>query len=406
MSLTHDIIHDVEARGRLLQEYKSNLGILALVDAVATQAQLLEDSNWTLQNQRWLVNAKGVQLDGLGQMVGLSRNGMDDTTYATWLAAQILANTAGGDGGRILTIASMLIAGTWQMVEQWPGAFVLWAPASLVRAAVVAEILSNATACGVNGQMVYTPNPANVTFTFSSNDAEGGASSTTTTYATHGTFNITIPSGAANLRVQLWGAGGAARVNASSGSGGGGGAYAESTFASPTPGAYTLVVGAGGASTGGSSSWNTSDIIAVGGTIGGSHFGGAGGAAASCTGTIKYSGGNGGTQSGSVPITSGGGGASATSVGNGISAIGLAGGAAAADGGPGANGFAYPPDVNGIAPSSGPGGGGSGGVGTGASSPGYGYDGQAIITYSIPNPQGWGSDDQSTGGLWADVEQL
>jgi hypothetical protein len=94
------------------------------------------------------------------------------------------------------------------------------------------------------------------------------------------------------------------------GGGGGGGARVINTNVSLTQGAtisYTIGGGGAGGSTptaGGSTTFNSNTMIAVGGspTITSNGNGGLGGAAASSTGTIKHSGGNGGN------VTAGGGG--------------------------------------------------------------------------------------------------
>src|ERR1035441_6645158 len=92
------------------------------------------------------------------------------------------------------------------------------------------------------------------------------------TYTSSGTF--VPPVGVTSIQVECWGgggAGGAARCATSShsgGGGGGGGAYTKATGITVTPdGSYTVTVGAGGASSsgtstdGGTSSINTSAAV-------------------------------------------------------------------------------------------------------------------------------------------------
>ena len=118
MTLTHDISHATEARGRLLEQYKGNVGILALIDVFLGRTQLLEDSGWTLQTLRTLAASIGAQLDGLGEIVGLIRNGRGDDTYRIWLGAQILANSSMGDPARLINIAVLTSGVAIKLVEE------------------------------------------------------------------------------------------------------------------------------------------------------------------------------------------------------------------------------------------------------------------------------------------------
>ena len=113
--------------------------------------------------------------------------------------------------------------------------------------------------------------------------------------------------------VELWGAGGGGGTTNSAtvhGAGGGAGAYSAALVANPT--AITISIGTGGnggaanngtaATDGGNTTYNTSTIIAAGGTHAASAggAGGAGGTVANCTGTIKIAGGQGMTDSGAL----------------------------------------------------------------------------------------------------------
>lgn len=141
-----------------------------------------------------------------------------------------------------------------------------------------------------------------------------GLNKVVTTY-TSGSGNWTCPAGVTSVYVECWGGGGGggyvqgnAYGKALSG-GGGGGAYAAG-LVSVTPGnSYPYTVGAGGSGgkpsgNGGETTFNSTSIKAIPGGYGspvvnkidGSvHSGdyGMGGMSTYCTGTVKYSGGNG-----------------------------------------------------------------------------------------------------------------
>lgn len=138
----------------------------------------------------------------------------------------------------------------------------------------------------------------------------------------------TCPDNVFTVKVRAWGGGGAGHNTASSGYGGGGGEYVEKVI-SVVPGTgYAIVVGAGGTSAGAGSNttFNSTDVVAVGGGGGTGSSGGAGGTGG--TGTLKISGEKGGNNYGG----------SASNGGGRAQAIGTTGTAGNAPGGGGSNG--------------------------------------------------------------------
>lgn len=122
-----------------------------------------------------------------------------------------------------------------------------------------------------------------------------------------------IPATALSLRRQTWATGGGGATNAGAG---GGGAYSEDTITTGAGTTQTVVIGTGGVDTdGGNTTINTTEVVAKGGLS--CTNGGTGGAAASGTGTTKYSGGNGALGTGTK---SGGGGAGSLGSGSGANA--------------------------------------------------------------------------------------
>lgn len=194
--------------------------------------------------------------------------------------------------------------------------------------------------------------------------------------------NFLVPAGVYSVKVEAWGGGGGATR---SNGGGGGGAYASSVVP-VTPGAIIPITagasGVGGSSTGpgGTSIFGANVVVAVGGQGAPSaNTGGLGGAAASCTGTDKYSGGNGGPSGGN---SGGGGGGSAFynanggNGGAGVGNIGGAGGLGTGNGGTGGSGSSAVGMV-GFAP-----GGGGGAAGSNSNSFGGG-GGRVMITQDV-----------------------
>jgi hypothetical protein len=206
-------------------------------------------------------------------------------------------------------------------------------------------------------------------------------SQTTQNFTSTGTW--TCPAGVTSATIQCWGAGGGGVTTPNTasygGGGGGGGAYASSVI-TVVPGTnYSVSVGTGSAATnGGNSSFNSTTVVAVGGTAGANLTGGLGGASASCTGTTKNSGGNGGN--GVTGTNSGGGGGGAGSTGNGGNATAAtAGTGTTLNGGNGGAGGTVAPGNPGLNY----GGGGAGAYGK-SKTGGSGADGYVTITYTCP----------------------
>lgn len=132
----------------------------------------------------------------------------------------------------------------------------------------------------------------------------------TATFSTPGTSTWVCPVGVTSVKVEAWGSGEAG--SGSSGSGGGG-AFAGNNALAVTPGAsYTIVVGVGGSSASINGVNTTMALTSTPATYiisaqgGGIIANNKGGLAANCTGTIKFSGGD-GRNSGFNPGEGGGG---------------------------------------------------------------------------------------------------
>lgn len=78
-----------------------------LVEGYVAEAQALNDAATELLQAVTIENATGVQLDGLGQIIGVERNGLDDEPYRSLLRAYIAINSSGGTIEQLLTIARL-----------------------------------------------------------------------------------------------------------------------------------------------------------------------------------------------------------------------------------------------------------------------------------------------------------
>lgn len=165
----------------------------------------------------------------------------------------------------------------------------------------------------------------------------------TLTQTVAGTYSFTAPTGVTSVNVQCWGGGGGGG-GGSYGGGGGGGEYAAEFGLSVTPGnSYTYVVGAGGAGgasgangvAGGNSTFNSTSVVAHGGSKGNTGSPGTGGAGG--TGSTNSDHNNGGAgAAGTASSVGGGGGGGGSGISGGGAGSGQIGGGA--DEGSGAGG--------------------------------------------------------------------
>lgn len=80
-----------------------------LIATYITQIQTLEQVFFQLLNERGLTTSQGVQIDGIGQIVGEERNVRNDTDYLRALEGKILINLSSGTLEELLAIILKLL---------------------------------------------------------------------------------------------------------------------------------------------------------------------------------------------------------------------------------------------------------------------------------------------------------
>jgi hypothetical protein len=95
------------------------------IKAFALSIQELEDTNYQLLNERNIYTAVGVQLDGLGQILGLARaDGESDEDYRENLKFQIFINEGTGTPEEVIAVLKFLTnANRVRYNEYYPAAF-------------------------------------------------------------------------------------------------------------------------------------------------------------------------------------------------------------------------------------------------------------------------------------------
>lgn len=131
VQITNHIQRAISLLAAQFQETKpddSATNLQKLLSVLVASAQDLEDVNWQLYSQRWLNTAIGVQLDGIGEILGLPRNlGESDESYRERLRFQAFINRSTGTPEEIIFVLSTLTQATNVIyTELYPAAFQLY----------------------------------------------------------------------------------------------------------------------------------------------------------------------------------------------------------------------------------------------------------------------------------------
>lgn len=109
--------HQADAVSRLLEQLRGRPNITGIINALNGPTQVLEDVAFSVCGGRMLVDgsAVGAQLDGIGSIVGLSRNGLDDPTFRLLILGTIAQNNSHADIETILRIVQIVFSATYAM---------------------------------------------------------------------------------------------------------------------------------------------------------------------------------------------------------------------------------------------------------------------------------------------------
>ncbi len=122
MRITPITTHEADALNRLLFQYKGKENLENLIkDLYTTRAQALENGLLPLYNRLNIDLSEGVQLDGIGQIVGQLRLGLSDSFYRIFLKARIGVNVSEGDIARVIDVWKLMTnSNIVQLLEAFP----------------------------------------------------------------------------------------------------------------------------------------------------------------------------------------------------------------------------------------------------------------------------------------------
>lgn len=116
--------HVQDALNRLMQQYKNKPRIAALYTSVLDQIQALEDAIFALDQGRQIWNgtstpAIGKQLDTIGLVVGIDRNGLSDAEYILFIFGKIAENFSDTTIPTILNIISYVFQAEKVLLQEY-----------------------------------------------------------------------------------------------------------------------------------------------------------------------------------------------------------------------------------------------------------------------------------------------
>lgn len=97
------------AKSRLITAFKSSETLNGMISALVAEIQTVEDAFIDRQSQLRLEDAEGEQLDGIGAILDVPRNALDDITYRQRIKIQILINTVSGTRPEIIEVINGLV---------------------------------------------------------------------------------------------------------------------------------------------------------------------------------------------------------------------------------------------------------------------------------------------------------
>lgn len=172
--LEQDLTHVEEADALLPEQFKNSTNLKAFIHSMINRVQEAENMLFDLWQSRWIDNASGVQLDGLGSIVGIDRDGDSDTVYRLRIRARILSNVSNGTGDDVIRVAQTLADAASVSVtysDLYPAAFQLQLTGGTITSDLLAQLydgVKRARPAGVAFYILYSYVAETSQFAFSS----------------------------------------------------------------------------------------------------------------------------------------------------------------------------------------------------------------------------------------------
>jgi len=96
----------------LLSEYFTKENVQKILKIFSRQCDDLETAQFEIRDEFWIDTAEGVQLDVLGKIQGITRDGRNDTDYRVIIKTKIVINNGSGEFETIIQALTGLFGAT------------------------------------------------------------------------------------------------------------------------------------------------------------------------------------------------------------------------------------------------------------------------------------------------------
>ena len=154
--------HIQQAQDKLREQYKNKPNFLAFLDTFVKQVQDLEEVFYNLSVSRSILEAIGIQLDLLGELLNRPRQGKSDEAYRISLLAKIAKNISRGTPEDVLGVFKILTSSNFvEIMDGNIGEIILLADHTLTQADVntVLREMQSVPCAGVRISAVGSFNP-------------------------------------------------------------------------------------------------------------------------------------------------------------------------------------------------------------------------------------------------------
>lgn len=104
--------YDTDTLNKILEQFKDSTNLKGIVESANTSANDIEQALFEIRDEFWITTAVGTQLDVLGIIWDVQREGLSDTDYRTKILSKISLNVS-GEPEVIISILKLLFGATF-----------------------------------------------------------------------------------------------------------------------------------------------------------------------------------------------------------------------------------------------------------------------------------------------------